>query len=164
MYAELLLRTLAKQFTDVGDGAHGVKVVKNVLAQYGIDPDRFGMVDGSGLSRFDLITPMQTSYLLRAMHRHSAGSYFYDSLPIAGVDGTIRNRMRGTAAENNVHAKTGYIGRVRSLSGYVTTRDGEKLSFVMMVNNYFVPTSKANAIQDLVCERLANFSRKLLFR
>lgn len=164
LYAELLLRTLAKQFTDVGDGPHGVKVVKNVLAQYGIDPDRFGMVDGSGLSRFNLITPMQTSYLLRAMHRHSAGHYYYDSLPIAGVDGTIRGRMRGTAAENNVHAKTGYIGRVRSLSGYVTTRNNEKLSFVMMVNNYFVPTSKANAIQDLVCERLANFSRNLSFK
>ena len=68
--------------------------------------------------------------------------------------------MKGTRAEGNVHAKTGYINRVRCLSGYVTTLDGEMLVFSMMANNYTVPTALANRLQDQVCERLANFTRK----
>ncbi len=164
LYAELLLRTLGKQFTDVGDGRHGVQVVKEVLSGFGADSSKFGMVDGSGLSRMNLVTPMQTSILLRAVKNSPVGDLFYSSLPIAGVDGTIRNRMKNTAAENNVRAKTGTISRAKALSGYVTTKDGELLSFVMMVNNYTVPTAKANFVQDWVCERLANFQRKLPFR
>ncbi len=71
----------------------------------------------------------------------------------------MKNRLRGTAAKGNVKAKTGSIGRVRALSGYVTTRDGEELVFSMIANNYGVPMANATYIQDLVCERLANFTR-----
>jgi len=94
------------------------------------------------------------------MREQPAGQAYYDSLPVAGVDGTLKGRMRGTAAKGNVRAKTGLIGRVRALSGYVTTRDNELLVFSMIVNNYNVPTGTANHLQDLVCERLANFTRK----
>ena len=164
LYAELLLRTLGKHFTDIGDGRHGVEVVKEVLSQFGADPNKFGMVDGSGLSRKNLVTPIQTSILLRGMKNSSMSEHFYESLSIAGVDGTIRNRMKNTAAENNVRAKTGSLSRAKALSGYVTTKDGELLSFVMMVNNYTVPSSRANFVQDWVCERLANFQRKTSMR
>ncbi len=159
LYAELVLRTLGKHFKDVGDAEHGIQVVKEFVAGIGINPDHLVMLDGSGLSRYNYVTPKMVVTLLRAMRRHPNGEYFYESLPIAGVDGTLKRRMVGTAAEGNVRAKTGYISNTRTLSGYVTTAGGEELAFSLMVNNYTVPTSMANAIQDLICERLANFSR-----
>lgn len=159
LYAELLLRTLGAEFKGVGDAEHGIKVVKEFLAEVGIAPHRIQIADGSGLSRLNLVTPRQVITLLRYMRRHKYGEYFYDSLPIAGIDGTLRFRMKGTAAEGNVRAKTGYVNRVRALSGYVTSREGEEFVFSMITNNYLVPTTLANNIQDLVCERLAYFSR-----
>lgn len=160
LWTELLLRALAARFQGVGDDVHGIEVVKSFLAEIGIAPSGLGIADGSGLSRHNLITPKQVITLLKYMRTHANRDYFYDSLPIAGIDGTIKNRMVGTAAQNNVHAKTGYINRVRALSGYVTTKDGEELVFSLIVNNYLVPTSMANQIQDQICERLANFTRK----
>ncbi|MGQ9854238.1 MAG: D-alanyl-D-alanine carboxypeptidase/D-alanyl-D-alanine endopeptidase, partial [Candidatus Oleimicrobiaceae bacterium] len=160
LYAELLLRTLGAECKGIGDAAHGAEVVKEVMVGFGVDPEVISMVDGSGLSRLNMVTPKAVVALLRGMRRHPAGGVFFDSLPIAGVDGTIRGRMRRTAAENNVRAKTGFIGHVRSLSGYVRTADQEELAFSMIANNYTAPTSLANSLQDLVCERLANFSRQ----
>lgn len=159
LYAELLLRTLGAHFCDIGDAQHGTEVIKEFLQNIGIDTEQFLMYDGSGLSRLNMITPMQIVKLLRFMRKHAYGDYFYKSLPIAGGDGTLKNRMQQTAAEGNVRAKTGYVEHVRALSGYVTTRDSEELAFSIIANNYSVPTSMANLIQDLVCERLANFSR-----
>jgi len=159
LYAELLLRTLGIHFRGMGDARHGIEVVKEFLQGIGINTEQFLMYDGSGLSRLNMITPTHVVKLLRFMRKHGYGDYFYKSLPIAGIDGTIKNRMQQTAAEGNVRAKTGFVGHVRSLSGYVTTTDNEELAFSMIANNYSVPTSMANLIQDLVCERLANFSR-----
>ncbi len=163
LYAELVLRTIGKHFTDVGDAKHGIQVVKDFMASIGNNPNFLVMLDGSGLSRYDMVQPKQIVTLLRAMRRHPNGQYFYESLPIAGVDGTLRNRMVDTAAQGNVRAKTGYIENVRTLSGYVTTADGEELAFSLMANNYTVPTSMANLVQDLICERLANFTRRELW-
>ena len=160
LYADQLLKTLGARFGEEGSFSEGYQVVKEFLDESGIDSNGFFMIDGSGLGRIDLVQPRQTLGLLETMHRHPNASFYYESLPIAGVDGTIRRRMKGTLAEGNVHAKTGYINRARSLSGYVTTLDGERLAFCMMVNNYTVPTSLANRLQDQVCERLANFTRK----
>jgi D-alanyl-D-alanine carboxypeptidase/D-alanyl-D-alanine-endopeptidase (penicillin-binding protein 4) len=134
-------------------------VVKEFLAGIGIDTTRVAMFDGSGLSHLDMITPDEMVTLLRFLYRSSVSDDFLNSLPIAGVDGSLKNRMKGTAAEANVRAKTGYISNTRSLSGFVTTHDGELLVFSILVNNYLVPTSRANGIQDWICERLANFSR-----
>jgi len=159
LYAELLLRTLGAQFQGIGDARHGIEVVKEFLESIGIDTEQFLMYDGSGLSRLNMVTPSQVAKLLRFMRKHEYGDYFYKSLPIAGIDGTIKSRMQQTAAEGNVRAKTGFVGHVRSLSGYVTTADNEELVFSIIANNYSVPTPMANLIQDLVCERLANFSR-----
>lgn len=160
LYADQLLKTLGAKFGAEGSFDQGYEVVKRFLDDQGIDSNGLIMIDGSGLGRMDLVQPRQTMGLLESMYRNPYFSEFYESLPIAGIDGTIRGRMKGTKAEGNVHAKTGYIGRVRCLSGYVTTLDGEMLAFCMMVNNYTVPTSVANRLQDRVCERLANFSRR----
>ena len=70
------------------------------------------------------------------MNKHRCAPQFYDALPIAGVDGTLRSRFKGTAAENNLRAKTGTIRYVNALSGYVTSKAGEKLVFSIMLNAY----------------------------
>jgi serine-type D-Ala-D-Ala carboxypeptidase/endopeptidase (penicillin-binding protein 4) len=80
---------------------------------------------------------------------------FYDALPIAGVDGTIANRMKGTPAEANVHAKTGTVAQARSLSGYVTTADHHMLIFSFLCNNFTVPNRTVETVQDAIAARLA---------
>lgn len=91
--------------------------------------------DGSGLSRYNILTPIATAHLLATMQSHRHGAVFYDALPVAGVDGTLKNRMKGSAAERNARAKTGTFSIVNSLSGYVTTRDGQRLAVSILTNN-----------------------------
>jgi D-alanyl-D-alanine carboxypeptidase/D-alanyl-D-alanine-endopeptidase (penicillin-binding protein 4) len=93
------------------------------------------------------------------MYHQRNFAIFYDALPIAGVDGTISSRMRGTSAANNVHAKTGTIAYARCLSGYVKTADGEMLAFAMIANNFLVPNSAVEYVQDTALEYLAGFRR-----
>lgn len=159
LYAELLMRTLGARFGAAGNGPEGAKVTADVYARMGINPNFLGLADGSGLSRYDLITPMSMVTLLRYMRNSRHGDIFYNTLPIAGVDGTIAKRMKGTAAQHNVRAKTGSLDRVRALSGYVTSKDDEEFVFAMIVNNYTVPRPMADDIQNTVCVQLANFSR-----
>ena len=89
------------------------------------------------------------------MRRHPAFASYYDALPVAGVDGTIASRMKGTAAQGNVHAKTGYVDRARSLSGYVTTADGHLLLFSLLCNNWTTPVRAVERVQDEIAQRLA---------
>lgn len=159
LLAEQLLKTIGYVKLKFGSIENGLKASENLLKQMGIDPENIQIVDGSGLSRLNLLTPMQLNSLLRFMYRSKYFKEFYESLPIAGVDGTISLRMKKTRAENNVHAKTGYINAVRSLSGYITTTDGEMLTFVMIANNFLVPLKLAENIQDNVCILLSNFTR-----
>jgi D-alanyl-D-alanine carboxypeptidase len=93
------------------------------------------------------------------MYKSDEFSKFYESLPIGGIDGTLINRMKKTAAENNVRAKAGYNNNVSSLSGYLKTLSGEQLVFSIIVNNYLTSSALANYIQDNVCNRLVNFIR-----
>ena len=109
------------------------------------------------MSRHDLVTPEAIVKILVGVQRDTAFSVFYDALPIAGVDGTIRTRMVGTAAANNVHAKPGKLEFVRSLSGYVTTAAGEKLVFSMLENHYPRSVSDVTKLQDAVAVLLANY-------
>jgi D-alanyl-D-alanine carboxypeptidase/D-alanyl-D-alanine-endopeptidase (penicillin-binding protein 4) len=90
--------------------------------------------EGSGLSRNNLTTANATVALLVRMARHAAAADFLAALPIAGVDGTVRSRMKGTPAEGNVRAKTGSLRYANTLSGYVTTAAGERLAFSVMLN------------------------------
>jgi D-alanyl-D-alanine carboxypeptidase/D-alanyl-D-alanine-endopeptidase (penicillin-binding protein 4) len=89
------------------------------------------------------------------MRRSPHFRVYYDALPIAGVDGTIRNRMKGTPAEGNVHAKTGSVALSRSLSGYVTTANGRLLIFSFLSNNWTVPVRDVERVQDTIGARLA---------
>jgi len=159
-YADQLLKTLGKEYIGAGSFSNGIAVEKEFLGGIGINPEQFKAYDGSGLSRHDLVTPMQIATLLKYMRYHPEFNLFYSSLPVAGVDGTIRNRMRNTAAEHIVHAKTGTIRYVRALSGYVTSRDNEEFVVAILVNHYTTPSSTSAALQDRLFVLLANFSRE----
>jgi len=152
---ELLFKTLALTKTGVGTADSAQQVVTRQLLAWGAQPDGFAVRDGSGLSRHDYVSPRTLVTVLDAMRRSPDFKLFYDALPIAGVDGTIRNRMKGTPAEGNVHAKTGTLDKARSLSGYVTTADGRLLLFSALANNYTVPTRRVDQVTDALGAWLA---------
>ncbi|HET7620320.1 MAG TPA: D-alanyl-D-alanine carboxypeptidase/D-alanyl-D-alanine-endopeptidase [Gemmatimonadaceae bacterium] len=156
--AEILLRTLGLERAGVGRPDSGASVVERQLLAWGAEPDGFVIRDGSGLSRYDYLSPETIVRTLAAIRKDTAFSVFYDALPIAGIDGTIENRMRGTAAEGNVHAKTGSIANARSLSGYVTTADGRELIFSMLSNNWTVPARDVLRVQDAIAALLAELT------
>jgi D-alanyl-D-alanine carboxypeptidase/D-alanyl-D-alanine-endopeptidase (penicillin-binding protein 4) len=159
-YAEQLLKIIGYEKEGLGTAANGIKACLNLYTQMGINTEGMVIVDGSGISRLNLVTPNQINNLLSYMYKSDMFPYFYDMFPIAGVDGTIANRMEKSRATNNVRGKTGYINNVRSLSGYVYTGDRELVSFSIIVNNFTVPMILADNIQDLICLRLASFKRK----
>jgi serine-type D-Ala-D-Ala carboxypeptidase/endopeptidase (penicillin-binding protein 4) len=159
-YAEQLFRTMGMAYYGIGSERTSRRVTRPIFASWGIDTTRLMEIDGSGLSRLNLVFPSDVVALLTGMYRGKYFQPFYESLPIAGVDGSLKNRMKGTKAENNVHAKTGFVGYVRALSGYVTSADGEMFVFSMICNHYTVPTRMAEKIQNDVCVRLAEFSRR----
>jgi D-alanyl-D-alanine carboxypeptidase/D-alanyl-D-alanine-endopeptidase (penicillin-binding protein 4) len=156
--AEILLRTLGLERAGVGRPDSGASVVERQLLAWGAAPDGFVIRDGSGLSRYDFLSPETIVHVLAAVRQDTAFHAFYDALPIAGVDGTIENRMRGTAAEGNVHAKTGSIANARSLSGYVTTADGRELVFSLLCNNWTIPARDVLRVQDAIAARLAELT------
>jgi D-alanyl-D-alanine carboxypeptidase/D-alanyl-D-alanine-endopeptidase (penicillin-binding protein 4) len=152
---ELLFKSVALKAVGVGRADSAQQVVGRQLVAWGAEPDGFAVRDGSGLSRHDYVSPRTLVRVLEAMRAHPDFPVFYDALPIAGVDGTIGTRMRGTPAQGNVRAKTGYIDKARSLSGYVTTADGQLLIFSFLCNNYSVPTKEVERVQDALAIRLA---------
>ncbi len=158
-YAEQTLKTIGLEENDFGSIENGVDACIKYFNQMGINMDNLVLADGSGLSRLNLVTPRQIVNLLTYMYKNENFDSFYDSLPIAGVDGTLIDRMQKTIAENNVRAKPGYIDNVSALSGYLKTINGEPLAFSIIVNNFLTPPILANYIQDSVCQRLINFSR-----
>jgi serine-type D-Ala-D-Ala carboxypeptidase/endopeptidase (penicillin-binding protein 4) len=153
--AEVLFRTLGAERAGVGSADSGRAVVERQLAAWGARDGSYAVRDGSGLSRHDYVTPETVVRVLDAIRGDTAFSVFYDALPVAGVDGTIERRMRGTLAEGNVRAKTGFIDKARSLSGYVTTADGHLLLFSVLANNWTVPVRQIEAVQDMIATRLA---------
>lgn len=136
----------------------GVEVVKGFLKTVGIRPESLLLNDGSGLSRNDMVTADSTVQLLTYMSRHRYADVFRNALPIAGVDGTLRNRMKGTVAEGNLRAKTGSLSSAASLGGYVTTAAGEKLVFTIMVNNYPNDVEPRTICIDPLAVLLASFT------
>jgi D-alanyl-D-alanine carboxypeptidase/D-alanyl-D-alanine-endopeptidase (penicillin-binding protein 4) len=158
-FAEQLIKTIGYKQFNYGSVENGLKACRDLFNDMGVNLDYMYMVDGSGLSRLNLVTPRHIVNLLSYMYKSEAFETLYNSLPIAGIDGSLSARMRRTGAENNVRAKPGYNTGVSSLAGYVKTFEGEPLVFCMMVNNYIVPAALATYIQDLICIRLSNFSR-----
>jgi D-alanyl-D-alanine carboxypeptidase/D-alanyl-D-alanine-endopeptidase (penicillin-binding protein 4) len=164
LYTELILRTLGKMVPPENPQQDlqtsedlGLEAVKGFLKSAGIRPESLVLSDGSGLSRNDMITADASVELLSFMSRHRYASVFRDALPIAGVDGTLRNRLKNTVAENNLRAKTGSLSSAASLAGYVTTVAGEHLAFSIMVNNYSSDVEPRTLCIDPIALLLASF-------
>ena len=107
------------------------------------------IAEGTGLSRQDLVTPDAMVRLLVYLAAQPYAAQLREALPLAGVDGTLTYRMRGTAAAGNVQAKTGSMRYVHSMAGYVTTASGERLAFVIMLDNYQSPAGAPPASREL---------------
>lgn len=153
--AELFFRTVGFVQTGSGSTDSAQAVGARTLATWGISTADASYRDGSGLSRHDYVTPRALVKVLDTMRQSPHFALFRDALPIAGVDGTIRNRMRDTPAQGNVRAKTGTLDKARSLSGYVTTANGRLVLFSMLANNFTVPVREVERVQDMLAAMIA---------
>lgn len=139
----------------------GLAVTSAFRQQIGIPDDAVIQHDGCGLSRHDLITPSAVVQLYTYMAKQSKFSHaWHDALTIAGVDGTLRNRFKGTAGEGNIRGKTGTIDQVSALSGYLTTRGGEPVVFSVVVNGVPDGRMRTRLIDDVILG-VVNFSGKI---
>jgi D-alanyl-D-alanine carboxypeptidase/D-alanyl-D-alanine-endopeptidase (penicillin-binding protein 4) len=155
--AEILLKTIGLERGGMGTADSATTIVAQQLLAWGVQPDGFAIYDGSGLSRHDLLSPETLVRVLDRMQQDTAFAVFYNAMPVAGIDGTLKDRMKGTSAEGNVHAKTGSIGAARSLSGYVTTADGERLIFSILANNWTTPSKAVTSVADQIAAALASY-------
>jgi len=148
LHAEMLLRLLGSTVRGEGSASAGIEAENGFLRRVGLDPDDFVLQDASGLSRLDLVTAHGLVGLLVAMDRHAQARAFRDSLPVAGVDGSLRNRLKGTPAEGHLAAKTGWRRETSSLVGYATNRRGEDLAFAILLGNHTLPAREATSLLD----------------
>ncbi len=155
--AECLLRAVGVAKSGTGSVATGRKAAFEWFSSIGMETGSLIMMDGSGLSRQDYVTGRNILALLQHMHEHPHAAVFRASLPVAGVDGTLRNRLKDTPAAGNCVAKTGYVSNVSSLSGYVKTSAGEPLVFVILMNNHPCRNAEATGVQDRIVRALASY-------
>ncbi|GAA4830564.1 D-alanyl-D-alanine carboxypeptidase/D-alanyl-D-alanine endopeptidase [Saccharopolyspora rosea] len=159
-HAEVLVKSMGRVLRGQGTWDAGLAVLSEKLRGLGVDPRVLRMVDGSGLSALDAVTPEQLTLLLDNARQRPWFREFQDALPVAGeqdrmVGGTLRNRMGGTPAAGNVHAKTGSMTGVTSLSGYVTGADRRPLVFSVVFNDFVA--DPPNDLQDAIAVRLAQY-------
>ena len=148
LHAELLLRTVGEMKTGVGTTDAGLWVEQDFLKAAGIRDGDAVLADGSGLAQNNLVTPRAMTELLLYAFRQPWGENFLSTLPIAGVDGTLENRMKGTAAAGQVQAKTGSLEHEHSIAGYATPLRGEHLVFAIFGNNNPQRGHDATALLD----------------
>ena len=163
LYTETLLWTLGEQLgakdSDSTSAERGISVVQNFLREIGIQPDSVVQYDGSGLSRHNLVTPDSIAALYIYMSKSPYAAAWENAQAVAGVDGTLQNRFKGTNAAGNVRGKTGTIDQVSALSGYINSASGERFVFSLIVNGVNNLAVRKNAIDDIVVA-LADFNGK----
>ncbi len=170
LYAELLFRKLGAEASGVGAIESGAAAVKSFLEKAGASKagehnQELNFSDGSGISRTDQLTPASIVRLLQYMDRHPHSKLFLETLPVAGVDGTLKYRMQRTSAEARIHAKTGTIGFVSTLSGYAFSKNGDRFAFAIMANNHAAPAQEVRAVIDQICVIMTEYdSRKRAYR
>jgi D-alanyl-D-alanine carboxypeptidase/D-alanyl-D-alanine-endopeptidase (penicillin-binding protein 4) len=154
LHAEILLRLLGREKGNAGTVEGGLEVLKGFLNQAGVPSDQYILYDGSGLSRQNLLTPHAVVQLLRYAALQNWGASFRDTLPVSGVDGSLSDRFKSADLQGHVYAKTGSLGGVKSLSGYVTTKHGEQLAFSILSNNFNLPTKRVTDAIDSIVEAI----------
>jgi len=152
LHAEILLRLLGREKGTGGTVQAGLEVLRGFLNNVGVAPDDYAFYDGSGLSRQNLVTPHAVVELLRYALAQPWGKQFHDSLPVAGVDGSLAERFRDLYPAAHVYAKTGSLGGVKTLSGYAVTANGELLAFSVLSNNFSIPGKRIDDVIDSIIE------------
>ncbi len=160
LIAETLMKTIAKEVTGRGSFSLGIDQIEKFAVRAGLSPERMSVADGSGLSRANYISPRYQTLLLQKVYRSDIKDDILASLALPGEKGTLKNRLTRSRAEKNVWAKTGSMTGVATLCGYVTTKDNETMAFSIMIMNHSVSLNTANNLIDLICMRVASFSRK----
>jgi D-alanyl-D-alanine carboxypeptidase/D-alanyl-D-alanine-endopeptidase (penicillin-binding protein 4) len=151
LHTEMLLRTAARQSGIWAKPEDLMKFPVDFYAAAGIAPDDVIQTDGSGLSRHDLVTPRAIVSLLKYAQTQPWFSAYFASLPVAGVDGTLEDRMRTTIAAGRIHAKTGSVEHVRTRSGFAETPNGRTLIFSFLSNNQGGKNHEATDALDAIC-------------
>lgn len=154
LLTEVLLKVLGKERAGEGTTEAGIRVLMDFLRSAGLEMGAVQIVDGSGLSRMNAISPENLVRLLIFMARSPHAEAYRNSLPVFGQDGTLRNRLRKTPVQGKGFAKTGSLYRVSSLSGYLICKSGRTVAFAIIMNFYTVSASKARALQDALVQLL----------
>lgn len=150
LHAEILLRTIAKEKAGTGSLSAGLNIEKSFLSTAGVPDGDVEVDDGSGLSRENLVTPRSVVALLQYVRRQPWGDAYFSTLPVAGIDGTLDNRMKGTAAVGRIEGKTGSVEHTQAISGFATTVRGERVLFSIFDNHNGGKGSDATKILDAI--------------
>jgi serine-type D-Ala-D-Ala carboxypeptidase/endopeptidase (penicillin-binding protein 4) len=156
LHAEILLRLLGREQGNAATVESGLEVVRGFLTKAGVSGDEYLFYDGSGLSRQNLVTPRAVVSLLEYASRQPWGKAFRSTLPVAGIDGSLADRLKGTVAQGRVSGKTGSLGGVKALSGYATSNRGDEIAFSILSNNLDVPAKKVTDAIDAIVEALTD--------
>lgn len=158
LYAESMFYQIAAARSKPAKAKGAAETMKQLIRRIGLDPSRYRIADGSGLSLYNYQTAeLQVQLLRYAFRNPNIYTHLYPSLPIAGRDGTLKKRMRKTLAEGNVHAKTGTVSGISSLSGYLTAKNGNTLCFAI-INQGIMHASNAKQFQDHICTILCDYN------
>ena len=160
LHAEILLRLLGREKGAAGTVEGGLEVLRGFLNQASVPSDQYLFYDGSGLSRQNLVTPHAVVQLLRYAASQSWGASFKETLPVAGIDGSIADRFPSLDRHTHIYAKTGSLGGVKALSGYATTARGQQIAFSILTNNFNLPSRRVLDAIDSVVEAIVNDAKK----
>ncbi len=155
---EMTLRALAfENYGKYASAKKGIKLLDSLIVEVGLNPKDYRLVDGSGVSHYNLVSVELLNEILRYINKYHPELFkvLYESFPIAGVDGSLKSRMKQGDAHNNVHAKTGTLSGVSSLSGYLHSKSGDLISFSINTQNFVGSTRTARSFQDRICEILS---------
>jgi serine-type D-Ala-D-Ala carboxypeptidase/endopeptidase (penicillin-binding protein 4) len=164
IYAEVLLKSIGRthptHYNSTEDTSTlGIDITKQQLTAMGVEPQAYKLSDGSGLSRHNLVAPTTFARILSAMSTQPTAKIYRDSLPLSGMSGSLKNRMKGTLAQGIVRAKTGSLSGVASLSGYINPPQYQPLVFSIILNQHDRPTSQAVKIIDEIVIELARLKQ-----
>jgi D-alanyl-D-alanine carboxypeptidase/D-alanyl-D-alanine-endopeptidase (penicillin-binding protein 4) len=154
-YAEVLTKDLAVRGGRTGTTANGVRAIRNAVHDLGLAYPQARIYDGSGLSTGDRLSAAEILGLLRNVGTRGWSAFYRDALPVAGVDGTLAQRMRTGPAHGNVRAKTGTLDDASALSGYLNSRNGHRIIFSMIMNRTAMNVLAAHKLQDRIAQYLA---------
>ncbi|MBV8051761.1 MAG: D-alanyl-D-alanine carboxypeptidase/D-alanyl-D-alanine-endopeptidase [Acidobacteriaceae bacterium] len=160
LHAEILLRLLGREKGTAGTVEGGLEVLQGFLHQAGISPDEYVFYDGSGLSRQNLVSPHAIVQLLSYAAVQPWGDSFRDTMPVAGVDGSLSDRFSMLDPRAHVYGKTGSLGGVKTLSGYATTVKGHQVAFSILSNNFNLPNKRVLDTIDEIVEAIVDDDAK----